>query len=65
MDAIFLVLRSGCQWNALKETRICSSAHQRFQEWTKAGVFGAFWRGAAAGAPVGDDPAGGSGVQIR
>jgi transposase len=46
MDAIFFVLRTGCQWNALKETRICSSssAHRRFQEWTKAGVFDAFWR---------------------
>jgi putative transposase len=46
MDAIFFVLRTGCQWNALNETRICSSssAHRRFQEWTKAGVFDAFWR---------------------
>jgi len=46
MDAIFFVLRTGCQWNALKETRICSSssAHRRFQEWTAAGVFEAFWR---------------------
>jgi putative transposase len=46
MEAIFFVLRTGCQWNALKETRICSSssAHRRFQEWTKAGVFEAFWR---------------------
>ncbi len=46
MDAIFFVLRTGCQWNALKETRICSSssAHRRFQEWVAAGVFAAFWR---------------------
>ena len=46
MDAIFLVLRTGCQWNALHQTRICSSssAHRRFQEWVKAGVFAAFWR---------------------
>jgi hypothetical protein len=46
MDAIFFVLRTGCQWNALRETRLCSSssAHRRFQEWTKAGVFEAFWR---------------------
>src|SRR5215212_4748765 len=46
MDAIFFVLRTGCQWNALKETRICSSssAHRRFQEWVAAGVFEAFWR---------------------
>src|SRR3712207_4737843 len=46
MDAIFFVLRTGCQWNALRETGICSSssAHRRFQEWTRAGVFAAFWR---------------------
>jgi transposase len=46
MDAIFFVLRTGCQWNALRETGICSSssAHRRFQEWVAAGVFAAFWR---------------------
>ena len=46
MDAIFFVLRTGCQWNALGETGICSSssAHRRFQEWVAAGVFEAFWR---------------------
>ena len=46
MDAIFFVLRTGCQWNALNETGICSSssAHRRFQDWTQAGVFEAFWR---------------------
>lgn len=46
MDAIFFVLRAGCQWNALNHTGICSSssAHRRFQEWTQAGVFKAFWR---------------------
>ena len=46
MDAIFFVLRTGCQWNALRETNICSSssAHRRFQEWAEAGVFAAFWR---------------------
>ena len=46
MDAIFFVLRTGCQWNALRETTICSSssAHRRFQEWVAAGVFEAFWR---------------------
>lgn len=45
MDAIFLVLRTGCQWNALRATGICSSsaAHRRFQEWTKAGVFEQLW----------------------
>ena len=46
MDAIFFVLRTGCQWNALQETGICSSssAHRRFQEWTEAGVFLALWK---------------------
>lgn len=46
MNAIFFVLRTGCQWNALKSTGICSSssAHRRFQEWTAAGVFERFWQ---------------------
>lgn len=46
MDAILFVLRTGCQWNALSATGICSSssAHRRFQEWTRAGVFEEFWR---------------------
>ena len=46
MDAIFFVLRTGCQWNALQETGICSSrsAHRRFQEWTEAGLFLALWK---------------------
>lgn len=45
MDAIFFVLRTGCQWNALNDTDICSSssAHRRFQEWTEADVFLALW----------------------
>jgi transposase len=57
MDAIFFVLRTGCQWNALNATGICSSsaAHRRFQEWTKAGVFEVFWR---AGLLAYDDLAG-------
>ena len=46
MNAILLVLRTGMQWNALNATGICSSssAHRRFQEWAKAGLFEAFWR---------------------
>jgi transposase len=46
MQAILFVLRTGCTWNALRATGICSSssAHRRFQEWTKAGVFREFWR---------------------
>ena len=46
MDAIFFRLRTGCQWNALSATGLCSSssAHRRFQEWTAAGVFHELWR---------------------
>ena len=46
MNAILFVLRTGCQWNALNGTGICSSssAHRRFQEWIRAGVFRKFWR---------------------
>ena len=46
MDAIFYRLRTGCQWNALSATGICSSssAHRRFQEWSEAGVFLELWR---------------------
>jgi len=45
MNAIFFVLRTGCQWNALNTTGICSSsaAHRWFQTWTAAGVFRKFW----------------------
>ena len=45
MNAIFFVLRTGCQWKALDATGICSksSAHRRFQEWTDAGVFLLIW----------------------
>ena len=46
MDAIFFVLRTGCQWKALDATGICpgSTAHDRFQEWVEAGVFLEMWR---------------------
>src|SRR5215831_2146211 len=45
MDAIFFVLRTGCQWGALDATGICShsAAHRRFQEWIAADVFVAIW----------------------
>jgi len=45
MNAIFFVLRTGCQWNALNATGICSSssAHRWFQRWTEAGVFVKLW----------------------
>ena len=45
MNAIFFVLRTGCQWNALNATGISSSssAHRRFLEWVEAGVFELLW----------------------
>jgi putative transposase len=45
-DAIFYVLRTGCQWQALDQTELCahSTAHNRFQEWVQAGVFLKLWQ---------------------
>jgi transposase len=45
-DAIFYVLRTGCQWGALDATELCShsTAHDRFQEWVVAGVFLKLWQ---------------------
>jgi putative transposase len=44
-DAIYFVLRTGCQWKALDETELCSGsvAHSRFQEWEEAKVFEQLW----------------------
>lgn len=46
MNAIFLVLRTGMQWNALNATGVCtsSSAYRRFKEWSEAGVFEKLWQ---------------------
>lgn len=45
-DAIFYVLRTGVQWEALNETELCakSTAHDRFEEWVAAGVFLKLWQ---------------------
>jgi len=45
MNGIFFVLRTGCQWKALDATAICSgsTAHSRFQEWRRAGLFARLW----------------------
>ena len=45
-DAIFFVLRTGCQWKALSQcAQGCSgsSAHRYFQSWRSGGVFERFW----------------------
>jgi len=45
MDAIFYVLRTGCQWKALpRSLGAPSTVHDRFQEWREAGVFERMWR---------------------
>jgi transposase len=48
MEGILFVLRTGCQWNALNATEICTSstAFRRFQHWRKAGVFSRLWKAA-------------------
>jgi putative transposase len=45
-DAIFYILRTGCQWQALDQTELCahSTAHDRYQEWVEAGVFLKLWQ---------------------
>lgn len=46
-NAIFYVMRTGCQWLGLSRDAFkCSgrSAHRYFQEWVDAGVFAALWR---------------------
>ncbi len=45
-DAIFYVLRTGCQWEALNQTDLCakSTAHDRFCQWVEAGVFEKLWQ---------------------
>jgi transposase len=45
-DAIFYVLRTGCQWQALDQTDLCahSTAHDRYQEWVQADVFLKLWQ---------------------
>jgi putative transposase len=45
-DAIFYVLRTGCQWQALDQTDLCahSTAHDRYQAWVQADVFLKLWQ---------------------
>lgn len=47
MDAIFVVLRTGCQWQAINRfvNGCCgSAAHGYFQKWVKKGFFKSFWK---------------------
>ena len=49
-EAIFFVLRTGCQWNALSATGLCASstAQDRFQAWVADGFFLRFWQAGLA-----------------
>ena len=43
--AIFYILRTGIQWKALpRSLGAPSTVHDRFQEWTRAGVFEQLWQ---------------------
>lgn len=45
MTAIFYILRTGCQWNALpRSIGASSTVHDRFQEWREAGIFEKLWK---------------------
>lgn len=44
LDAMFYVLRTGCQWNALPRSLGASSTvHDRFQQWVEEGVLLLMW----------------------
>jgi putative transposase len=48
LNGILYVLRTGSQWAALDATGICkhTTAHSRFQEWCRRGVFCKIWKAA-------------------
>ena len=49
-DAIFYVLRTGCQWQAVDQTELVahSTAHDRYQEWVQAAVVLKLWQAGVA-----------------
>lgn len=56
MNAIYYVLRTGCQWKALpRALGAPSTVHDRFQQWCADGVFERMWQ---AGLCVYDDTVG-------
>lgn len=49
LEAIFFILSTGCQWNALPRALGASSTvHDRFQAWREQGVFEQFWQAGLA-----------------
>lgn len=48
-EAIYYVLRTGCQWKALpRSLGAGSTVHDRFTAWRRAGVFERLWQAALA-----------------
>lgn len=49
-EAIFYVLRTGCQWRALPFERFgsASAIHKRFLQWEEAGFFDNLWKAGLA-----------------
>jgi transposase len=49
-EAIFYVLRTGCQWKALPYERYgsASAIHARFLQWEEAGFFENLWKAGLA-----------------
>lgn len=43
LNAIFFILRTGCQWKAPNPYAPGSTAHRYFQDWLREGVFRRFW----------------------
>lgn len=49
LEAIFFILSTGCQWNALPRSLGASSTvHDRFQAWRSQGIFEQFWQAGLA-----------------
>jgi putative transposase len=47
MTAVFYILRTGCQWNALpRSLGAYGTVHGHFQRWRRAGVFERMWQDA-------------------
>jgi transposase len=45
LDAIFYILCTGCQWDALpRSIGASSTVHDRFVSWREQGVFQRFWQ---------------------
>lgn len=45
MDAMYFLLRTGCQWKAIpRSLGAASTVHDRFHQWAKRGVWETLWK---------------------